>query len=274
MPEITPVLELDQVSVQRGQSAILHDVSFAIAPGEHTAILGPNGSGKSSLLKLITRQYYPLHRADGRPALRIFGRDRWNISDLRMLLGVVSGDLHTAIMNSSGFDELTGLEAVITGFLASYTRFAHHTVTDTMIRGAQDALALTDAAHLASRQVATLSTGEARRILIARALAPGPRALLLDEPTAGLDMLAMSRFLGTLRGVAASGKTIILVTHHIEEILPEIERVILVKDGRIFRDGAKADLLNSETLSALFGVAVRVQRTDSFYRAHIAPNGT
>ena len=125
---------------------------------------------------------------------------------------------------------------------------------------ARAALALVDAGHLAEQRMDTMSTGEARRVLIARALAPDPGALLLDEPTTGLDLAARHRFLQTLSKLAGLGKTLILVTHHVEEIIPEIERVILLKEGRVFMDGHKDDVLRSGPVSRLFGMPIEVRR--------------
>lgn len=123
--------------------------------------------------------------------------------------------------------------------------------------------------RLIAKPLAEMSTGEARRILIARALAPHPQALILDEPTTGLDLVARRQFLETLRHVAQGGKTVILVTHHIEEILPEIERVILLREGRVFRDGPKSDVLTKGTLSALFDASVQVRQRDAYYTAEM-----
>ena len=141
------------------------------------------------------------------------------------------------------------------------------TVTGAMREQARRALALLEAAHLAEAFIETMSTGEIRRILIARALVTEPRALILDEPTTGLDLLARSRFLQTLQNIARHGKTIILVTHRVEEIFPEIDRVILLKQGRIMLDGRKRQVLTSHNLSAMFGAPIQVQENNGFYTA-------
>ena len=254
-----PLLEIRDATLTKNGTRILDGLSLQITTGRHTAILGPNGSGKSSLIKLITRQEYPLAGADGEPKVRIFGQARWDVFALRRLLGIVSADLHDLFVGDGG---LRGREAVLSGFFA-----AHHKVTPEMRASAHEALALVEALPLADRRLATLSTGEARRILIARALVHRPRALLLDEPTTGLDFVARRRFLETLRRIARSGTTLILVTHHLEEILPEIERVVLMQAGRVFRDGSKSDTLTTEALSALFGAPVQVQEDAGFYAA-------
>ncbi len=177
-----PLLEINGATLVKNGTRILDNLCLTVAQGQHTAILGPNGSGKSSLIKLLTRQYYPLaRRGDGPPLLRIFGRERWHVTELRSLLGIVSADLHRDFTND---EALTGREAVLSGFFAAQGLAAHHEVTRTMQTHAEEALLAVDAANLAEKPLARMSTGEARRILIARALAPRPRALLLDEPTA------------------------------------------------------------------------------------------
>ncbi|MBV9849510.1 MAG: ATP-binding cassette domain-containing protein [Armatimonadetes bacterium] len=258
------LLRIDGATLVKGGRRILDGLSLEVTEGQHTAILGPNGSGKSSLIKLITRQHYPLARADGPPPVTIFGRARWDIFELRALLGIVSSDLHQEF---TGVARLRGEEAVLSGFFAGLGLAAHHAVTPGMQERAQAALAWMEASALADKPLAEMSTGEARRVLIARALVTDPRALLLDEPTAGLDLVARRRFLETLRRVAARGKTVILVTHHVEEVLPEIGRVVLLRDGHVFRDGPKRDVLTTETLSALFGTPVHVREQAGYFTA-------
>jgi len=259
-----PLLQIDRATLVKGGARILDDLSLSIALGEHTAIVGPNGSGKSSLIKLLTRQHYPLAGADGRPRVTLFGRAHWDIFDLRKLLGIVSADLHQTFVTDGA---LTGAEVILSGFFAAQGLAKHHEVTPAMRARASEALDLMEAAPLADRPMAHLSTGEARRVLIARALVHDPRALLLDEPTTGLDLIARRRFLETLRRIARRGTTLILVTHHVEEILPEIGRVVLMRGGSVFRDGPKADVLTPPNLTALFDAPVGVREAGGYYRA-------
>ena len=252
-----PLLEIDHVIVARGPRRLIDDVSLKIPAGRHTAILGRNGSGKSTLVRLIARQLYPTVDATGRIGeSRIFGQALWDVFDLRRRLGVVSPALQADL---AGEDALEVFDAVVSGFFASRGLWRRET-TPAMRQAAEEALARTGAGHLAGRSMATLSTGEARRVLIARALAHRPDALLLDEPCAGLDPAARRDFLQTLRGIAQGGVTLVLVTHHIEEILPEIEHLILLRDGRVLHDGPRADLLNDAVLTDLFGLPVSVTR--------------
>ncbi len=262
-----PLLQMQHASVVKNGRRILDDLSLTIREGEHSAILGPNGAGKSSFIRLITREDYPLARANGTAPLLIFGEDLWNVFELRSRLGIISAELQAQFLNRTLPGRTRGLDAVLSGFFASYGLFRHQHVTETMRQQALGALGLLEASHLAEAFIETLSTGEARRLLIARALVTEPRALILDEPTTGLDLLARSRFLQTLRNIARHGKTIILVTHRVEEIFPEIDRVILLHQGRILRDGPKPEVLTSRHLSAMFGAPILVQENHGYYTA-------
>ena len=262
-----PLLQIDNATVVKTNQRVLDSINLSIAEGEHTAILGPNGAGKSSLIKLITHQDYALAHADGSPSITLFGRYPWNIFELRAMLGIVSADLHHIFTGPLAAGHVSGLDAVISGFHASYGLFQHMDVTEAQRRQAERELEIVGASHLAGKRLEQMSTGETRRILIARALVTQPRALLLDEPTTGLDLVTRQRFLLTLQHIARQGKTIILVTHHVEEIIPEIGRVILLSGGRIVADGPKQAMLSDQSLSTVFGAPVRVSESGGFYSA-------
>lgn len=257
------LIELDRASVVRGDATVLHALSLRIVAGQHTAILGPNGCGKSSFIKLITRELYPLAR-EGETPIRVMGRDRWNINELRMQLGVVTGDLGRDLLE---MPELGVEDAVLTGFFASFMLPPDAEITPSMRDRAHEVLAQVHASDLLGRQVAELSTGQMRRVLIARALVHRPQALLLDEPTAGLDLVAQRDFLQLLRGLARQGITLVLVTHHLEEIIAEIDRVILLRAGNVLADGPRADVLRSDLLSRAYGGPLRVRKEGNVYSA-------
>ncbi|MGA9658090.1 MAG: ATP-binding cassette domain-containing protein [Asticcacaulis sp.] len=252
------VLELNAVSVMRGPRAILDRLSLTIEVGQHTAILGRNGSGKSTLVKLITRQLYPL----GGEGVRIFGEDRWNVAELRGRLGIVSPSMQ---LDFAEQPSLEVFDAVISGFMSARGLAFHHIVTDEMKHRSHEALARVGVSHLIGRSMHTLSTGEARRVLIARALVHRPEALLLDEPCAGLDPATRRVFLNVLRGLAQEGTTLLLVTHHIEEILPEMAHIVMLDAGRVLHQGAKSDLLTDDVLGDLFDMPVKVSRNGLWY---------
>src|SRR6185295_19193922 len=233
--------------------------TFRIDVGENVAILGPNGSGKSSLLKLLTRELYPVAN-DGEFRMKILGRDRWELFDLRRHLGIVSMDLQHDFAR-----ECSGWEAVVSGFFSSVGLWSNHRVTPAMERKAWRVLERLEVAPLADRLMTEMSSGEARRMLLGRALIHDPDALILDEPTTSLDLRLVREFRETLRKLARGGTSIILVTHAIEEVIPEIRRVILLRDGRVFKDGPKKEVLTSANLSELYRMPVRLDAENGYY---------
>jgi len=256
-----PLLSLKNVTVMRGERAALEDVSLEIAAGEHVCILGPNGCGKSTLIKTITRECYPLAR-DG-AAVSILGRERWNIFELRSLLGIVSPDLLASCTTNA-----TGRDIVLSGFFSSTRIFPHHHPDPEHLARAEAALERLGVAHLGERAVAQMSSGEAKRTLIARALVHDPQTLLFDEPSNALDIGAQLQLRETMRELAQSGLGILLVTHHVSEIIPEIERVVLLREGRILADGPKAAILTAEKLSKLFRAEVRLGQHDGYFHLY------
>jgi iron complex transport system ATP-binding protein len=268
-----PLLNLVNVTVFRGATSepetsdadrapqprtALDGITLRIEAGEHVCILGPNGCGKSTLIKTITRECYPVAREES--SISILGRERWNIFELRSLLGIVSPDLL-----GSCTTDATGRDVVLSGFFSSTRIFPHHHPDPHQFALANRALERMGVAHLADRAVARMSSGEAKRTLIARALVHDPQALLFDEPSNALDIAAQLQLRQTMRTLAQSGMAILLVTHHVSEIIPEIERVILLRDGRILGDGPKDAMLTSEKMSALFGVSLRVSRVGDYF---------
>lgn len=257
-----PLLQLDAVSVLRGDRRILDGVSLRLDLRDHTVILGRNGSGKSTLVKLIAHQLYPL----GGAGVQVFGQTHWDDFELRKRIGIVSSTLQ---MEFASDEPVTALDAVLSGFFASRGVWRHHRITADMRDHARRALERMGVDALADRQMASLSTGEARRVLIARALVHEPHALLLDEPCSGLDPATRRRFLNSLREVARSGVTLILITHHIEEILPEISRVVMIEDGRILADGPRSDVLTDARISELFGMRGRLEQDGDWLRLRL-----
>ncbi len=264
------LIELHDADVVLGGRTILHRVSLAVPDGEHAAILGPNGAGKSTLIKLITLQLYPVARDDGTPPIRVFGEERWDVFALRSRLGIVSADLHDRFVQGNSNGNVTGLDAVLSGFFATHGIFAHQEITAAMRRKSAVALDRVGAAHLAAATLNTMSTGEARRVLIARALVHEPRALMLDEPTRGLDLAARHTFMERVRDIARQGTTLLLVTHHVDEIIPEIERVILLRDGRVAFDGEKRAALTPARLSEVFEAPIAVDESGGYYHVRVS----
>jgi iron complex transport system ATP-binding protein len=277
-----PFLHLAHVNVARGDNVVLHDINLTVNTGEHIAILGPNGCGKSTLIKTITCECYPIVQPETR--ISIFGRERWDLTELKKRLGVVSAELPgKATLHT------TGRDAVLTGFFSSSTLWPNLTVTDAMQARADQVLEQVDAVSLANKPVGEMSAGQQRRIMIGRALvgsgsvaaglpsdtSPAASAdtsrstqmLLLDEPSNALDLAAQADLRGLLRRLAQQGTGILLITHHIADIPPEIDRILMMRDGRIVADGSKSDLLTAANLSDLFRTEVNLTEKDGFHHA-------
>ncbi|MGO9642298.1 MAG: ABC transporter ATP-binding protein [Candidatus Acidiferrales bacterium] len=252
------LIALENVTVMRGAREGLRDITLRIEAGEHVCILGPNGCGKSTLIKTVTRELYPA--AGENSSISIYGKERWDIFELRTLLGIVSPDLLSACTGKA-----SGRDIVLSGFFSSTRIFEHHRVEPGQVAQAEAALARLGVAHLAERPVAQMSSGEVKRVLIARALVHEPKALLFDEPSNSLDIAARRQLRDAMRELARHGIGIVLVTHDIADIIPEIERLVLLRRGKILADGAKEQLLTSERLSELFDAPVRVVRQDGHY---------
>ncbi|MDM7918356.1 MAG: ABC transporter ATP-binding protein [Methanosarcina sp.] len=257
------LLEMKSVTVVRSGKKILDSISLSIEPGEHVAIIGPNGSGKSSLIKTLTKEYHPLAGAEGL-VLKIMGKETWNVFELRKLLGIVSGDLQQTYCR-----QIRVFDVILSGFFSSIGIYYNHKVTPEMEDRAEEILEFLEISHLADRLMCELSSGEARRVLIGRALVHDPQALILDEPANSLDLKAMHSFRESVRKIAGSGKNVILVTHNLQDLIPEISRVILIKEGKVFRDGRKEEVLTDANLSELFSLSVKVLEKEGYYQAWI-----
>ena len=260
MKKRPPLIEFENVTMVRGGRRILDGLTFRIDVGENVALLGPNGSGKTSLLKLLTRELYPVAN-DGPYTMRILGRETWDLSELRRHLGIVSSDLQADFAR-----ECSGWEAVASGFFSSVGLWSRHRLTRAMERKAWAVLERLEVGRLADRPMTAMSAGEARRMLIGRALIHDPDALVLDEPTTSLDLRAAREFRSTIRKLVRAGTSLVLVTHALEEVIPEVSRVILLREGRVFKDGAKERILTAENLSALYRMPVRLEREGGLYR--------
>lgn len=253
-----PLVELRNVTVVRNGRVVLHEVNLRIEAGEHVAIMGPNGSGKSTLIKTVTRELYP--RYDGRSAMKIFGQESWNVFDLRSMLGIVTNDVAAFYGRP-----VTGRAAVLSGFFSSVGLPQHQPIQPAMREKTDELLAWLEIGHLAGRLVDEMSSGEVRRVMIARALVHQPKALLFDEPSNSLDVFAQVELRRTMSKLAQSGIALLLITHHLPDVVPEIERVIFMRDGRIAGDGGKAEMLTSARLESLFGCPVRITEHDGHY---------
>ncbi len=254
------IIELKNVTAYRGDTRVFDNLSLELLQRRNTVILGPNGAGKTTLLKLLSREIYPVHGDDS--YMRIFGKEHWNVWELRSHLGIVSHDLqreYTAYAK--------GLNVILSGFYSSVNIWAHQIFSEDEMQRAERIMADLGIAELKHKLFAEMSTGEQRRFLLGRALISNPGTLILDEPTSGLDVQACFHYLDIIRSLMQKGKTVILVTHHIHEIPPEISHAVLLKDGKIFAQGEKSKILTGENLSTLFDVSIELVQANGFYQA-------
>lgn len=263
MASASLLIDFQHLTVPRGDRYVLRDFCLQIRRGEHVAILGPNGSGKSTLIKAITREIYPVDR----PGLKyqLLDQDDWDINDLRSHFGIVALDQLHNLSNEVTLRRVTARELLLSGFFNSLGLWPHHRVKPAQERRARELLRFLEIGHLAHRPVSEMSSGEQRRAMIGRALIHDPEALILDEPTNSLDPGAVRDFRLLLRKLAQSGKSLLLVTHHIADVIPEIERVIFIKNGKLMADGPKSANLTSAKLSKLFGARLKVVKNGRSY---------
>jgi len=258
LPDTSTLLDFHNLRVMRGRKIVLDDFNLRIGADEHVAILGPNGCGKSTLIKTIARECYPVVRPES--SMSICGQEVWDVFKLRAGLGIVSNDLMLTCTGDS-----CGRDVVLSGFFSSNAIYSNHSVDPQQSALAEAALDGLNISYLADRPVCEMSSGEARRVLIARALVHKPRALLFDEPCNSLDLSAQQNVRHTMSALATAGTAIILVTHELADIVPEIQRVVLMSRGRIVADGPKGDILEVDRLAALFGVRVQMAQRDGHY---------
>ena len=261
------LIELDNVSLERGTTRILDRISLSIPQSQHVAIVGPNGSGKSTLLKLLMKFFYPSVIDGNSGTVKILGREEWNVWDLRAHLGFVSAEIDHHFCSGRSA-RLNALQTVLTGFSASELEPELDCITMEMKTEAMRCLALFGMTGNPTKLIGHMSSGERRRVLLARALVMDPKAIILDEPTSGLDILARARLLNEVNYLATSGTQILLVTHHLEELLPCIQRTILLKGGRVFFDGPTVEAIDEANITSLFDAKVRIERdVDGYFHA-------
>jgi len=254
------LLEIKHATVYRGLHEVFCNLSLTLPQGCNTAILGPNGAGKSTLLKLLARDLYPVQREDS--YVRLFGQERWDVWELRAHFGIVSHDLQQQYLSTA-----RGVNVILSGYYSSVDLPWHQHPSDEDRDRAHRVMHTLGIAGLSTRMFGEMSTGEQRRFLLGRALINDPDTLILDEPTSGLDLKACFQYLDTIRTLMQNGKTVILVTHHIHEIPPEIEQVVLLKQGKVLAHEDKTRLLTDDILSHLFDTPVKLLQHNGFYQA-------
>ena len=254
------IIDFQNVTVFQGRNKVLDDFSLTIDESQSAVILGPNGSGKTTLLKLLNRELYIVEEKNS--SLKIFEKDTWNVDELRSNLGVVSQHLQYGYSSSA-----IGLYVVLSGFYSSDGIWQHQEFDESKLDRAKEVMDLLSISHLKDREFSTMSTGEQRKFLLARSLVNDPAVLVFDEPTSGLDMSTCFQYLEIIRELISMGKKVILVTHHIHEIPPEVTRVILLKEGRVIEDGDKDQILTNTNLTNLFDWPIRVIKENGYFQA-------
>lgn len=263
LASMASILQVTDLNVRRGSTAILRNVNWAVSRGEHWAILGANGSGKTSLLKALTGYLSPT--SGGLSLLgREYGACDWR--DLRLHIGVVTSAFAASIPPAE-----PAIDTVVSGKYAQLDLW--HRVSAADRAAARRLLESSGLAALATREWLYLSQGERQRVLIARALMARPKLLILDEPCAGLDPVAREIFLQFIERLARSprGPALVFVTHHVEEIMPAFTHALLLRAGSVLAAGLRDRVLTSAGLSQTFGAPLRLARRDG--RLHLAPSG-
>jgi iron complex transport system ATP-binding protein len=259
----SPLIDIHNATIYRGETRVFEGLSLTIGQHEQAAILGPNGSGKTTLLKVINREIYPVRRNDS--WVRILGRETWNVWELRSHIGIVSNELQMRYRNTT-----TGLDVVLSGYLSSVgiQGILSRRLTDNQKEHAVSVMRELGIESLAATPLRNMSTGQQRRCLLGRALVHRPDTLILDEPTAGLDLSASFDYLARIRRQISNGKSIVLVTHLLNEIPPDIHRLILLREGRIVADGPKENVLTEDNLEKTYDTRVRIAKVDGYYLAY------
>lgn len=254
-----PYLDIHNAKVYQGETCVFENLNLAFWRGENTCVLGPNGAGKTTLLKLLTRDLYPVARDNS--YVKIDGSETAVLWELRKKIGFVSHDLQIR------YDaHVVGRDVLMSGLFGAIGMHGHFDIEEHHHRRVDDLLQKFELTQLHERRYWHLSTGQQRRFLLARALAHDPGILVLDEPTNGLDVKAAHAILHDLRELAKHGTTLLLVTHHVQEILPEIDRVVMLKHGRVYADGKKSDQLKSQRLSELYETPLSIVEHNGFYQ--------
>lgn len=258
-----PLLDIVDATVYRGTRRVFDGLSLHIEQGEQLAVVGPNGAGKTTLLKLINREIYPVRSEHS--WVKVLGRSDWNVWALRQHIGLISDDLQVRYRRTT-----TGLDVVVSGFFSSIGTHGQlaRKVTAAKRERAHAVMTELGVADLAQVSLERMSTGEQRRCLLGRALVHDPSTLILDEPLTGLDLAASFDYLTRIRQLIKKGRSIVLVTHHFNEIPPDIDRVVLLRAGRIIADGSKRDVLTEENLIATYGVPLCVAEVDGHFLAY------
>ena len=254
------IIDFENIHVSYDLKLVLKNINLKINNGEHWAILGANGSGKSTLIKLLSNDLYPNTKYPF--TKKIFGQDRWSIFELKEKLGIITNDLHNYFEKNGNY--LSAYHVILSGFYSTVGVFKNQDFTQEQHEKALEVLEYLEILEIKDKKVSAMSTGQLRRCIIGRALVHNPKAFILDEPTVGLDIKAQNSFIKLIQKLSKKA-SIILVTHHIEEIFPEVSHIALIYNNTIYKQGKKEDMLHSKNLSEVFEIEIDLQKENDRY---------
>ncbi len=248
------------LNVWVGKRQILSNISIHIKFGENIVILGPNGSGKTTFLRLINRSIYPVE--SGKSSIKLFNKENINIWDLRRRVGFLFREMEERVNSKVSLYDLIG-----SGFTGTFNSSNSRFLSEENINRIERLLVELNLEDIRNEDFHLLSEGQKRRSLLARALVYEPEILVLDEPFSNLDIKSNSIFNKILERLNNKSVNIIYVTHSLESILPQTNRVLLIKNGKIIRDGTPENLLTSEILSNLYNISIKVIKQGNYWRS-------
>lgn len=254
------IIDFKNIYVNYGMTTVLKNINLQIKKGENWVILGANGSGKSTLMKLFSNDLYPNTKYNFEK--KIFGQERWDIFELKKHLGIITNGLQSQFAGYSSTE--TAYEVIMSGYNSSLGVYKHHSFTQEQHQKVQEVMDFLGISDIKDKQFAHMSSGQQRKCIIARSLIHSPEAFILDEPTTGLDIKTQYNFIKILR-ILAKNSNIVLVTHDVEEIFPEITHAALIYNQTIYKQGLVDDILTSQNLSAIFEADINLQKENNRY---------
>ena len=254
------IIDFENIYVNYGMTTVLKNINLKIKNDENWVILGANGSGKSTLMKLFSHDIYPNTKYSFKK--EIFGKDRWDIFELKKYLGIITNDLQTKFENNAKSE--TAIDVVLSGYYSSLGVYRHHNFSDEEMQNALQTMDFLNITDIKDKKVCEMSTGQLRRCIIGRSLIHNPKAFILDEPTTGLDIKAQRNVINVLQKLS-NKLPVILVTHSLDEIFPQITHTALMYKNTIYKQGKKEDIITSKNLSEIFDTDIQLEFNNGKY---------
>jgi len=251
--------DLKNINVYIDQEEVLSNINISLNQGENTLILGPNGSGKSTFLKLLNRSIYPITKNNS--SFKLFNKENINIWDVRKKIGFLFKEMEQRV--KIGVDLY---DVIISGFSGTFNSRYYNLLSEREKIKINSLINEWGLSNIIHNKFQSLSDGQKRRGLLARALVYEPKILVLDEPFCNLDIKSNIILNKNLNKLIDQSVNIVYVTHNLESILPRTNRVILIKEGKILKDGSPNELLNSKILSDLFNISIKIIEQEGYWR--------